>query len=212
MKNMILLLGLLLCLCVSSWGACVSLEYGTEAPWGGTIYRCGCPGTTDVGKCPQRPVLNGKVYFDVRAELVMRCDSRCSGQCGGERCDWQSCYYWAYCDTQGEVDSVQIAQECTSGTVVDSTISGNKQYFCQNGDGLLFGFWNFSTNVHSSSIKYYIHTSTGYEEIDEGTYNHLAAQACTEVSLYRGVLNGKYVYWYSTDPEPAGVVNVVRIK
>lgn len=105
-----------------------------------------------------------------------------------------------------------ISQKCTTGVMAKDTANGNVFDVCKNGDGLIIAFNNPITGAHNSSIGYYIVTDESADTLDEATYNHLAALACTEVSLYRGVLNGKYVYWYSTDPEPAGVVNVVRIK
>ena len=123
-----------------------------------------------------------------------------------------TCKYTVSCDTQAEADSVAITQKCTTGTMVKDTVGATIFDACKNGEGLLIAFNNPITGVHSSSIGYYIVTDDSADLLDEATYNHLAALACTEVSLYRGVLNGKYVYWYSTDPEPAGVVNVVRIK
>lgn len=116
------------------------------------------------------------------------------------------------CDTQADADSVAIVQKCTSGTMIKDTVGATIFDACRDGEGLLIAFNNPITGVHNSSIGYYIVTDDSADLLDEATYNHLAALACTEVSLYRGVLNGKYVYWYSTDPEPAGVVNVVRIK
>lgn len=39
----------------------------------------------------------------------------------------------------------------------------------------------------------------------------IAFTPCVQ-ALYRGVLNGKYVYWYDNQPVPAGVTNIVKIK
>jgi hypothetical protein len=96
--------------------------------------------------------------------------------------------------------------------MVKDTVGSTIFDACKAVPGLLIAFNDPITGVHNSSIGYYIVAANSADSLDEATYNHLASIACTEVSLYRGVLNGKYVYWYSTDPEPSGVVNVVRIK
>lgn len=54
------------------------------------------------------------------------------------------------------------------------------------------------------------------------TYDFLSPQAeqyldsiaftpCVQ-ALYRGTLNGKYIYWYDNQAVPAGVTNIVKIK
>lgn len=282
MNRLWVLFILLLSLVSTSWGTCVSLEYGTQSPWGGTVFRCGCPGTTDASRCPQRPIFNGKVYFDIRAELTSRCMSRCDGQCGGEWCDWQSCYYWAYCDTQVEVDSAECVMNpghawsngacivpvcetnCSSHklactgiwkdsvtytvdagtgdttftcigycrtakmTYIDSTEAMDDSLsiiFRKNyADSVKIGYGEncvSSADTTGASgtpsyvgMTYFIDFNNVESELDtagvsfvKGLYNY----SCERI-LYRGIRNGRYVFWYSPDDIPTGVTNVVRIK
>lgn len=206
MKNMIVFLGLLLCLCVSSWGACTSQTLTSN----GYCATCNS-GLANCGGCsPPSSCGDFSTYCS--------CSSGKFCSCGDLTYYCVSNYRWfankvrITCDTQAEADSAAIAQKCTSGTMAKDTANGTIFDVCKNGEGLLISFNNPITGVRNSSIGYYIVTDGSADSLDEATYSHLAALACTEVSLYRGVLNGKYVYWYSTDPEPAGVVNVVRIK
>ena len=214
MKNMILLLGLLLFLCVSSWGACTTSNCSW---WQNNSSSCGSSlgsvNALDGCNCDSYATQshNGTPNSQV---LRPRTNWIGSKYCFGHCSFWnnQSSDLIYKCDTRAEADSVMIAQKCTTGTMVKDTVGATIFDACKNGEGLLFAFNNPITGVRNSSIGYYIVTDNSADSLDEATYNHLAAQACTEVALYRGVLNGKYVYWYSTDPEPAGVVNVVRIK
>lgn len=224
MKRLLLIIGLILCLCSTIWGVCDSGSWRLAYNVNRLTYRCG-PGSTChhayayigdyFARCPLTWQSGAYYYtnFNISASFANMCGGSTVPTCNWEGTTYSvNCMYDIRCSTSSEADSVQIERQCTSGTMNDSTIGGDTQWFCKNGTGLLFGFWDFSTNTHNSNIKYYINTPTGYEEIDEGTYNHLAAQVCTDVGLMRGVLNGKYVYWYSNEPEPTGVVNIVRIK
>lgn len=201
MKNMIVLLGLLLCLCVSSWGSCSS---GTLTARWYCKYSNICSSSEPANDCDYSlsQCNNGHQFCVQTSDVICaNCNSGTEGFCNV-----------IICTTQDEADSVAISQKCTTGVMAKDTVNGNIFDVCKNGEGLLISFNNPITGMHNSSIGYYIVTDDSADLLDEATYNHLAALACTEVSLYRGVLNGKYVYWYSTDPEPAGVVNVVRIK
>ncbi len=230
--NLWILSVLLLCFCVSAWGGCRNVNF--ENPnWCRACPTCSERGVRyyvvdyyDSGNCQNKcgsgssaivdePCYYGGEWYTGMFLRGTQCRNNMTGLPCGDGYGSQFEQFYGYnlaCSTQADVDSVVITQKCTTGTVSDSTIGGDTQWFCRNGTGLIIGFWDFSANTHSSSIKYYIHTSTGYEELDEGTYNHLAAQVCADVGLMRGVLNGKYVYWYSNEPEPTGVVNRVRIK
>lgn len=213
MKNMIFILCFLAVACVSTaWGACTSSG-------GYTSYNCRngkdnvtwttdwCSGTIS-GTCVwgTNPTVMGSYTLTGTGSKYCVALSTYNNLC----CTGTSSV--TFCDTQAEADSVQISQKCTTGTMAKDTANGNVFDVCKNGEWLLITFNNPITGVRNSSIGYYIVTDNSADSLDEATYNHLAAQACTEVALYRGVLNGKYVYWYSTDPEPVGVVNVVRIK
>lgn len=123
-----------------------------------------------------------------------------------------SCSLNYYCTTEAEADSSMIDMKCLSGTMVKDTVNGTVFSECKNADGFVIARNNPITGERLPGISYMIVSDTSYSIVDEVTYNHLAGQACVDVGLYRGVLNGKYVYWYSNEEAPAGVQNAVRVK
>ena len=212
---------LLLCLCVSSWCSCTtesSTNYCSYSSCSIMVLSGWCPlgdHTLATLSCGGKNIPltvsssgNCKNGFWSGTGSLSHCQLDAFGRYRSITYD----YTMTYCTTQAEADSVEIAQKCTTGTMVKDTVGATIFDACKKGEGLLIAFNNPITGSHSSSIGYYIVTDDSADTLDEATYNHLASLASTEVSLYRGVLNGKYVYWYSTDPEPAGVINAVRIK
>ena len=91
-------------------------------------------------------------------------------------------------------DSIKIKplDNCVAGTI-DTTAKGFPEYL---------------------NTKYFVEFAGHESQIDTaaiGMIDDLYNQSCTR-ELYRGIKNGRYVFWYSPDEIPEGVTNVIKIK
>lgn len=90
-------------------------------------------------------------------------------------------------------DSVKVnyGENCTSPA--DTTGGGNPQEVDMT---YFVSFNNVENELDTAGVSFV-----------KGLYN----QSC-ESTLYRGIKNGRYVFWYSPNDIPEGVTNVVRIR
>jgi hypothetical protein len=90
-------------------------------------------------------------------------------------------------------DSVKVSYGVNCASPADTTGGGNPQ---EVGMTYFVSFNNVENELDTAGVSFV-----------KGLYN----QSC-ESTLYRGIKNGRYVFWYSPNDIPEGVTNVVRIR
>jgi hypothetical protein len=90
-------------------------------------------------------------------------------------------------------DSVKVSYGVNCASPADTTGGGNPQ---EVGMTYFISFNNVENELDTAGVSFV-----------NGLYN----QSC-ESTLYRGIKNGRYIFWYSPNDIPDGVTNVVRIR
>jgi hypothetical protein len=147
----------------------------------------------------------------------------------GEGCKWRCESQSATCTTnKGKFEYAVVADTSIDG--LDTTYTGlcyNNCFTHPSKDsltGLVIGNVTAVDNTSMAVGTYYPDGFKGIRSDYAGLYvydflstenydwaDSMLSAPCS-VGMYRGVKNGKYVYWKSGQPVPAGVTNVVKVK
>lgn len=259
---------LLLCLCVTSWGACTTYtrtnDYSPNCCGSCSFdYTCRGSGTiTLTGSCSQSCIITAcrnaycsygsptaqydAVECSTQAEAdSVACESKpgmhwvdgvcsapvCETNCSSQKAsctDWKDSVTYTvdagtgdttfscvgYCKTarmthtdsveamddslsiiyrSNFADSVKVSYGANCASPADTTGGGNPQ---DAGMTYFVSFNGVENELDTAGVSFI-----------KGLYN----QSC-ESTLYRGIKNGRYVFWYSPNDIPEGVTNVVRIR
>ena len=147
----------------------------------------------------------------------------------GDSCKWRCESQDSLCAlNKGNFSYAIVADTAVSGS--DTTYTGlcyNNCFMYASRDsltGLVTGNVTAVNNTSMAAGTYYPDGFKGirsdyagiytYDFLSDETYewaDSLLSAPCS-VGMYRGIKNGKYVYWKSGQPVPEGVTNVVKVK